>query len=456
MIKRTEIRPAIGARINAKIGAKITALLVAAMCLVSMTSCSSISVSPTDLLAAPKPTGEMNEIQQALYDYAGKDITLKYPNSGENRTAFVRSDLDNDGVNEAIAFYSTDNADGVNEIHINVIDNKDDGWVSTNDVATGASGVDKVSVGPVSKSGEQVLMVGVELFSTTGNQLNIFTLNKGKLILRMQESYSNYLQYDLMSAGYAQLVLVNQNATDRQADVKIYSVDSSSTQLLGLAGIDGNVSSISAVTAGNLSSGRPAVFIDSVKSTSSMITDVVYFDGDSFVDPFFDQTLLETQKTLRDSTSVCTDIDGDGITEIPFTTVMPGYKSKSANERLYITTWCSFDGAKLSKVMSGDFNYTDGYYLSFPEKWHNSITVMVDEDGNTRSYCSWNKSLNIQETEILRIRTLSADDFSDADLGDGQVELGSNGSVVWVGEIILDSGDYAVDANELRKMFGTL
>ncbi len=68
-----------------------------------LSSCTGINSTVTDLMKPPKLTQKQEEIYSALQTAVGTDkITLKYPKSGNYRSAFVFRDIDQDGEEEAL------------------------------------------------------------------------------------------------------------------------------------------------------------------------------------------------------------------------------------------------------------------------------------------------------------------------------------------------------------------
>ncbi len=434
---------------------RIIAVAVLVCLLMCCTSCNIAPSSIGELLLAPRTNGEMHDIQRALHSFAGKTVDLCYPQRGSNRTAFLQSDLDGDGMDEAVAFYTENASDGVQEVHINLIDFIDGEWVSTSDLATGASAIDRVEIATLEKGGSPVLVVGAELYSTTGNQLNFFTYQNNKLNVRLQESYTDFLLCDLLSEGYDQLLLLNLNAAERTASATLYTVGANEAEAIGTAALDGNISSFSSVTVGKLSGGKRAVFIDSLKSASSMITDVVYLGSEGLINPFFDQTVLETQVTMRNSTALCEDIDGDGVTEIPFTQILPGYDARPAAERMYMTLWRSFDGVKLDTVTAGDYNQTEGYYLSFEPAWQGSVTLIYDTENAMRSYRVYDPVMQSTADEILRIRVYTEEEYDAFDNSE-LIVLSRSGGKVYAARIVADKGAYSINKNQLKEAFSLI
>ena len=432
---------------------RILACIISVVLMAScFTSCDAFG-SVEQLLTAPRSGGELYDIQQALYTFAGRSVKLHYAHNGDNRSAFIRNDVDSDGVEEAIAFYSVANAEGVAEIHINIIDTVDDEWVSVSDIATGASAIDKVEISPLSESGQPVIVVGAELFSSTANQLILFSYSKGTLYTRMKENYSRFLICDLAQKGYNQLVLLNHNSSERLAEAQVYTVGKDYNTLLGAVSVDGKISGVSAFKAGTLKDGKTALFIDSAKSTTSVITDLVYFEGETLVSECFDKDAGETTATLRYNTLLSTDIDGDGVTEIPFAKLMPGYENMSAEERIYLTVWRSFDGKKYDDVLVGDFNYDGGYYFAFPTNWQDRVTLVYDESTNMHSYRLWNAQHNTALTEILRVRRYTEAEFDDIK-NDQLIELSREENKVWAARIVMTDGEYALDKETVTDCFG--
>ncbi len=434
---------------------KIFAAMLILCLAVSCTACSMAPSSISELLVAPHTNGEMHDIQRALHKFAGDAVNLCYPQRGENRTAFLQSDLDGDGVDEAVTFYTTNASEGVQEVHINLIDYIGGEWISTGDFATGASAIDKVLVATLERGGLPVLIVGAELYSTTGNQLNFFTYQNNRLEVRLQESYTDFLMCDLLGEGYDQLLLLNLRATERTASATLYTVGAGATEVVGTAPLDGNISSFSSVTVGRLSDGRSAVFIDSLKSASSMVTDVVYLGSDGLVNPFFDTTVLETQLTMRNSTAICEDINGDGVTEIPSTQVLPGYEVRPANERMYMTLWRSFDGAKFDTATAGDYNQADGYYLAFDTAWQGSVTLIYDTENAMRSYRVYDPVMQSTADEILRIRVYTETEYDGFDNSE-LIVLERSGGKVYAARIVADKGAYSISKNKLREAFSLI
>ena len=230
-------------------------VILTALC--CLTSCSGIPGDTRDLLQAPKATGDVGEIQRALFDYAGGGISLRYPHNGENRTAFLLTDLDGDGTEEAVAFYAVvaSSDEEMDVVHVNIIDRVDGEWRSVFDAETLGSAIDKVAVADLSGNGKQTLLIGAQLFGAAGNQLNLYTYDGRTASLRAQENYTQFLVGDLMGRGSDQLILLSLDGTEHVSSVAVYTFDGVTVERQGAVATDGNVSGYTQALLGKLTGG---------------------------------------------------------------------------------------------------------------------------------------------------------------------------------------------------------
>ena len=102
----------------------IAAATIGALLLGGSCGCSIADLSRDNLLRPPKSMGDEAEIEQLIASTAKDGYTLKYPKSGSNRSAIIMHDLDNDNVDEAIAFFRE--KDGSTGVHMLVMYVSDD------------------------------------------------------------------------------------------------------------------------------------------------------------------------------------------------------------------------------------------------------------------------------------------------------------------------------------------
>lgn len=413
-------------------------VLLLSFCLF-LPSCSTVGSDIDALLEAPQLTGDMHAIQTAVETWAGGEIDLRYPKKGEYLSAFVLYDVDDDGMEEAVAFYSMADDTTSGEIYISFVDKTEENvWSVVGSVPISAIGVEQVSFADLDGNGKQEVVVGWNVFSTLEKQVAIYTASSEKFTQRLLENYTEYVICDIMEVGYSQLLTVNLNLTEKTSAAKLYHLDDTGVTEEGSAALDGSVTGYLTPVVARLASGKPAVYIDATKGTSSMITEILYFQAvdtsaekasgenlqvarsSALVSPFHDGTTNENEITSRPTAVEMWDVDADGVMEMPLMTALPGFSSRTDDEKLYYTVWRHYDEKKFETVLTAVMNYTAGYYVRYPDKWledsTSKITVSRNADSSVFQFSVWNSEMQIKEADLFRIQRFTQADWDGRDL----------------------------------------
>ena len=132
-----------------------------------LSGCSYGQTGIESLLKPPKLSDQQNEIYTALQASIGKNITLKYPRTGDFTSAFLIANIDEESTQESIVFYeAADTVNATMTLRINVLDQNDGAWVSVYDAGVSAQDVDKVNF--VQSNGNTFLVVGFKLAGARG------------------------------------------------------------------------------------------------------------------------------------------------------------------------------------------------------------------------------------------------------------------------------------------------
>ena len=161
---------------------KLLALLCAAVLTFTLSGCSTLDGNIDTLLNPPAPTGQLRQVQNALLESVKGELTLKYPTSGEYRSAFVMKDLDGDGVLEALAFYST-TLDNTTNMHINLITKDGSDWVSCGAASIVATGVEKVDFADINGDGKLEILVGWSIYGSVEKRLSVYVLDENGITI---------------------------------------------------------------------------------------------------------------------------------------------------------------------------------------------------------------------------------------------------------------------------------
>ncbi|MBR1724017.1 MAG: hypothetical protein IJ723_03240, partial [Ruminococcus sp.] len=185
---------------------KITAA-AAALAFSFMTGCTGVNLSVDSLLAAPKLTEEQSLIHEALISAVGRNITLKYPRSGLNRSAYVIEDIDGEPTEEALVFYEYTGSENEG-VRVNLLDRRDDGsWYSVKELAGVGTEVDKVMITSMGSENRRYILVGYQ--GLTGeNALEIYAYSADGFQRIGSDSYSLLEAADINSDGSDEMVTI--------------------------------------------------------------------------------------------------------------------------------------------------------------------------------------------------------------------------------------------------------
>lgn len=434
---------------------RILLLIMTAVIILVCGSCSITGSDYTAYLAAPKATGDMTEIAEAFYDFAGDNIQLSYPKRGDHLSAFVLEDIDGDGSKEAIVFYTKNNVEkGVAPIHINIVDRTQNGWASVDDIVTVSNAVDMIAFSDVSGNGIKEFLVGMTSISKNENQLSLYSFKNGRLSLMVQEDYTDFILCNLTENDHDDLLVVNLKTAEKEATAKLYTVTNNELVLNGMVNLDGNVTGYAKLQQAKVGN-KSAVYIDAYKGTTSMITDIVYVEEGKIINPFVTAAHAENEFTLRSSTETCRDFDGDGNLDIPFTRLLPGFELRVSSERAYLTVWREFDGALFKDKYCGYFNYNDGYMIRYPDKWVDTVTITRDSSSHLLNFGVYDPILRVVSSELVRIKRYSIDDFEQLDQSIF-IELARQDTYVYVARIVNTTSEYSIDEQMLKSMFSLI
>ncbi len=383
-------------------------LLIIVLCL-SLCGCDFFTADTAELLSPPSLSDDLKLISAAIKQSATSEYTMEYPQSGDYRSAVVQRDIDSDGVNEAFAFYGTQDGE-VEIMNINIVRYENKDWKSASVQTIVAAGVHRVDFCDLDKDGTEEILVGWQIYSTSEMQLAVYSFKDGKLIQRLLSRYSHFIVCDLDENKNDDILIIDIDTAKQQNTASLYGFAENGVVQIGKCALDSKVQSFSHPIVSELSSGKSAVYIDSVKGIGA-ITEVLIYEKGKLLNPLYDEQLAETTKTLRAASFVTQDFNGDGVLEIPVQLNVPSVSKSEAAEKLYLTNWCSFNGELLTTQITSMINVIDGYYYNLPSKWVGNIAILKDTDNRIREIYAYDTEKMAIGNSLLYMRAISKRDW---------------------------------------------
>ncbi len=423
-----------------------------------LSSCSMVSANTEDLLEPPQLSPDQAALAEALERGLGTDdFTLKYPISGENRSAYLLCDLDNEPSNEAVVFYQLT---GNDTIRMNILDQNERGeWESVYDMAGAGDDIYTVDLASLSSLDRNDLIISWKDRGRTELDIEIYSYETGTLSNLFSGSGDRIYFMDINEDGYSEMVLLGW-ASSRDPSLQIVRRAGSRVIARDEIILSSRAIDFTGLTLGKTLDGETAIYVDELISSSSAATDIVVLNGfnmdvvtavepseeDERPDSLYDQTIRPAELT-------CQDYNGDGITDIPNSTLMPGYSSSDVDENIYRINYQNLYDGELLPAYSVVSNQEMGYIFLMPDSWVNKVTVRRITETNEWQFVVYGSDLNSSGTVLLSLKVSSHQDYQDKFSTGVYFPLATKGIFEYTASIPNADHELSITESEVRSRF---
>lgn len=400
-----------------KIKYKTVLLISIIVFMLALQGCSFVGLSDDELLQPPKSTGVKAEILNLLEETTGGGYKLKYPQTGDNCSAIIMHDIGGESSEEAIAFYTTKKEINA-PLNVMFMENVNGKWKTVGIFSNAFTEIDRVCFGDFDADGNSEVIVGWTSYLTNTNQITMYKYSNNSVsetLVNGDSPYTDMLLMDITNDNVDDLVVLTSTTDEETGKVnsfaRLYSscFDGNFSKISETA-ITADVISYSQILCGNVANGVKGVFLDGYTSgQSELVTDVIYYSADKvrLVCPLSHKTNVEnyeelkTNITARNTSTVCKDVDDDGIIEVP-----APYTPVVSNKDFVVSTinqWYKVDvenGGELKESVQTIASYSDGYYFILPDKWCNNVAASNDNSARTMSIYRIRETVTEESTEL--------------------------------------------------------
>lgn len=427
---------------------KVVAVLL--LITVFFSGCTPFEDSPDSLLAAPKLTGEMQPVQEALEEKIDGKYQLKFPTSSEIKSAITLVDLDGDAISEGVAFYSTTDNNTVT-MHIAIIAFVDNKWTVTAQQSITAGGVEQVHFTDMDGDRAKEIVVGWNVYGNTTKTVSVYEYSGNTLLTLIEEPFTVFMLCDLDGNLSQDLLTLQLDMSMASAFARYFGINSQGVSELGNCELDGNITSYNNVFLSKLPGGEFCVYADCVKG-AGMITEVIFFKDGKLINRLYDSTLMENSLTYRPAIVPCRDYDGDGFIEIPVMKELPTDISLSTSAA-YMTVWSSFDGAALIPEAYTLMNYSDGYSIRLTKQLAENTTAIRNLEYRERIIYEYDYEKKMIKTELFRLRVVSKSAYDSGIYSEDYVLLAKSDSLVWLAHVSEAAQEYSITKENIGEIF---
>ncbi len=328
------------------------------------------------LLKPPKLPVKLEEIKQVLEEKYETELEYINPIKGDhtNSTQFV--DLDGDGVDEVLVFHKLER--DAEPLRVTVLSKTETGWIIDEGIKGIGFDISRVEYSDINKDGILEILVGWQGGNTTKKGLTIYRYSGGSIEVAFDTSYTEFAIGDMTGDGQLELIIIDLNRTEGISMATIYDSDFTYLDEVQMEGfINGYYNTVMGMAAKD----QLGLFADASSGAHSAFTDLLVYKDGQLENVFYDSKWRLVNKTYKAYPADSTDVDGDGIIEIPLLRSPLGYEGSSMAETEWITTWYKWDGN--SGLIFNSESYANGrlgFEFHFPFRWKQNITVGIARD----------------------------------------------------------------------------
>lgn len=436
-----------------------------------LSSCSPVETTADRLIKAPKLSGEFYQINRALKNLQGNNIVLKYPKFGSNNSPYVMSDIDGDGDDEVIVFYSSDDD---SEVKFSVLDKVNDEWKIIFSTLKSGIDVDKVLVADILENKNNQIIVSWVKPNGTDRTLQIYNYEYGQIKCVYTKLYiTDMFLLDINNDCKNELITIDKTLKITPNVETIMKVDNINKLSNGLyARLKPGSQKYEKITPGKISKEVNALFLDSIYDENDMFcTEIIVCNKNGSLvnlcyvkDKNYAENQLLIERTIRNKNIFCRDVDNDGIIEIPKNLSYRRYLRKTVKNLQPIVIWQKYNDVSWLISNLSIENIKDGYSFILPNHWytflHNDLLSNDDinkKDINMEVIAYYKEEENKltfitndqYEQEVLSIIVKKASDKIEKDYK----EIIRKNNFVYYAKINYKNKNFSITLNDIKKYF---
>ena len=429
--------------------------LLAVICTMSvlfLSGCSMMSLDGSDIMCPPKATGSNAVIQKLIDKQTSGDYVLKYPKNGLSRSSIVMQDIDSDGDEDAVAFYCDKSGENIHALFVECVEND---YSVIEDVTFESSAIDRIDFANLDNKGNAEIIIGYCMKTSSVNSFDVFSFDEKLERQSTSFTYTSLVTGDFNMDKSDDILLVSLYSSDIEAKAQLLVYNNSSLAEIGSVALDSDVKQLAMASYSKISDSSYGAIIDGVTTTGDYTTQVVYFDSSApaLLNPLFSYSGYSlTQR----STGICSfDCNRDEIVDIPLCSVMPHKETEDLSSVCRRIDFANLntDTYTLNTVKSTIFCPNDGYMITMPENWKDSVTARYDK--TTRELSIYSIEYASNELKILK-KLLTVKSYFDEDYNkdtDPFTEFSRSGSTVYTYSLGTNDEFLSITGDELSSLF---
>ena len=429
---------------------RIAALLTSSLLALSaLSGCSTLGSD--DLYALPKQSDAYYELQNAIDRVLPSGAVFSGPMTGSNQQSVQFADLDGDALDEAVVFLKTT---GERPMKVYIFEPSGEGYENTAVIEGDGSSFDAVEYANIDGEAGLEILLGRSLSDQILQSLTVYAYRNGQTAELMSCNYSEFRTVDLDADEKKDVFVLRMETDERTSVAELYRWRDGNLVREQEVGMSMGAKQIKRIITGLLEDKVPAVFVASTYEEDTIITDIFALRGNQLQNIATSGDAGLSAPTVRSYNVYATDIDADGVIELPTPMALPSFVA--GEETQWIIDWYSMDAhGKQWAKMSTYHNYSAGWYIALPSWWHDGLTVSASTHavgGQVYTFSKW-KGYDSAPEMIFEVFAFTGEDRLEQAAANGRFLLAEKGETAYAA--LLGQCDWAqsLTQEELNAMF---
>lgn len=411
--------------------------------------------SGSTLLQPPQPSKTYEALQKQINAITEDGNIPVAPQSGENRTTVKLVDLDQDGEDEAVAFFCE--AKNPDQFHVYVFQKEGDGYVTRGNVTSTGVQLASVSFPTLKPTGEKGIVLSWKLGSDSVNTgMTVCSFDEGRLDTLLETTYNSFITSDLDDNGTDDFILLTTDPSGRRT-AKLYCFTPGKLELQGETTLAPEVQTVVSLKTGWLRGYRRAVFAEGKPELGTgLMTDILILDDKGFRNISLEGENASDQGTYRPVSVPSSDVNGDGLSEVPRAVAMPG---SSASDPVYMLDWYAYSGGDQPvRVCTTYQNVSENWQFMLSDAWRGKVTVAKGTNEGMSTTTFLDCSDGGKGTPLLTIYRLTGDMRGYYASRDSMIELSKTQTEIYAASIPKDAANSSLKLaeEEIRARFSII
>ena len=393
-----------------------------------------------------RPAADYN-LQNAINDaMAGLDYAA--PKSGVNQQIVQTVDIDGNGDMEYLLFAK---GDSDKPLQIFIFDKQKDTYNLVDTISCKGSAFDRVEYAQMDDTPGKEIVVGYQLNDRLTGGLSVYAFRAGNMEQLLSTTYTQFFVTDLNEDTTDELFLVRPGSNEWSKGVaELYRIKNGNVERSVEQNLAVQSENVRRVLTGRLQDGNNCIYISGKSGDTALITDVFAVVDDVFTNISLSAERPTITQTIGNYFVDPSDIDGDGIMELPeLLDVVQVTQESSSTQKLI--SWYAFDsyGNRFQKAYTYHC-FVDGWFIELAPELTEVLTV--SKQGKRLDFFSWDKQFGVP-IRLFSINVLTGQNRDEQARLDGNIRLHSTASALFVAELTSNGENYGITEQTLIDSF---